>query len=455
MSGPHQDADSVDLAIIGAGAAGLMAAIWAGRSAREAGITPRIVALDGAAKLGAKILVAGGGRCNVTHHEVDAAAYAGGSRNAIRKVIRRFDVPQTVEFFRRLGVELKREDTGKLFPVTDSARTVLDALLSAAQSVGVDLRTRHRVDSIERNGDGFVIRAPDNASDWPNWGELRAKRVIIACGGMSLPKTGSDGHGYRFVKSLGHTVTPRVFPSLVPLTLPEDHWARTLAGVATDATLEVRTSTNKRLASFTNALLFTHFGISGPVTLDISRYYLDEASSGGAKLVANWLPGETAETVDAALLELGGRSVHRWLSEKLPDRLARQLIELAGLDIAATGATLTREKRRLLVQTLTALELAVTGSRGFRHAEVTAGGVPLTEVRLETMESRVVPSLHLVGEILDVDGRIGGFNFQWAWATGFIAGSGIDWLATPRSNAEASSKLHCDTDDVSVRTDHG
>lgn len=425
MTTAADDTDSVDLAIIGAGAAGLMAAIWSGRSAKAAGGKPRIVALDGAAKLGAKILVAGGGRCNVTHHEVDAAAYAGGSRNAIRNVIRRFDVPQTVEFFRSLGVELKREDTGKLFPVTDSARTVLDALLAAARDAGVDVRTRHRVDSIEHVDDHFVIRAPDDESPWPTWGALRARRVIIACGGMSLPKTGSDGHGYRLVKSLGHTVTPRVFPSLVPLTLPEDHWGRTLAGVSTSATLEVRAATNKRITSFTNALLFTHFGISGPVTLDISRYYLDEAACGSAKLIANWLPEKSTESVDAALLDLGSRTVLRWLTDQLPERLARVLIELAGSDPAATGATLTRDQRRQLVQTLTALELPVTGSRGFRHAEVTAGGVPLNEIHLKTMESRITPGLSLVGEVLDVDGRIGGFNFQWAWATGYIAGCAV------------------------------
>lgn len=425
MKTPQPDCESVDLAIVGVGAAGLMAAIWAGRSARAAGGKPRIVALDGAAKLGAKILVAGGGRCNVTHHEVDAAAYAGGSRNAIRNVIRRFDVPRTVEFFRDLGVELKQEDTGKLFPVTDSARTVLEALLGAARDAGVDIRTRHRVESIERIDDDFVIRAPNDDSKWPDWGSLRARRVIFACGGMSLPKTGSDGHGYRLVKSLGHTVTPRVFPSLVPLTLPEDHWGRSLAGVSMKATLEVRTATNKRITSFTNALLFTHFGISGPVTLDISRYYLDEAANGNAKLIANWLPGESTESVDAALLQLGSRTVHRWLADQLPDRLARRLIDLAGVDPVATGATLTREQRRELVHTLTALELPIAGSRGFRHAEVTAGGVPLSEIHLKTMESRATPGLYLVGEILDVDGRIGGFNFQWAWATGYIAGCAV------------------------------
>lgn len=454
MSNPHSEPAHVDLAIIGAGAAGLMAAIWAGRSAKAAGVRPRIVALDGAAKLGAKILVAGGGRCNVTHYAVDESAYAGSTRPAIRKVLRRFDVPRTVEFFRELGVELKREETGKLFPVTDSARTVLDALLQAARDAGVEIRPRHRVQSMERAGDGFVICGPEESSEWPSWGRLVASRVILATGGQSLPKSGSDGRGYALAKSLGHSVTPRIFPSLVPLTLPEDHFARTLAGVSTPATLEVRDARGKRIATFTNALLFTHFGVSGPVVLDISRFYLDAAASGGASLVANWLPQETDQSVDAALQRLGGRTIMRWLAESLPERLARALLDEAGIDASETGGSLTREKRRALVDALCRMPLPVTGNRGFRHAEVTAGGVPLSEVRLETMESRLTPGLHLIGEILDVDGRIGGFNFQWAWATGYIAGSGVTWTSQDEDGA-APSAVHSDPHDVPVRSDHG
>lgn len=446
--------EHVDLAIVGAGAAGLMAAIWAGRRAKAAGVEIRIVVLDGAAKLGAKILVAGGGRCNVTHHAVDETAYAGSSRHAVRKILRRFDVPQTIAFFREIGVELKREETGKLFPVTDSARTVLNALLRAAADAGVEIRTRRRVDSIARSSDGFILRAPANG-EHPDWGAMSARRVVLATGGMSLPKTGSDGHGYRIAKSFGHSVTPRIFPALVPLTLPEDHFARRLAGVAIPATLDVRSGAGKRLAQTTNAVLFTHFGISGPATLDISRHFLDAAASGPTIMLANWLPGETESAIDGALLGLGRRSILRWLSERLPERLARALLHVANVEATAVGAALTREQRRRLSRALCAVELPVTGSRGFRHAEVTAGGVPLSEVRLETMESRLAPGLYLAGEILNVDGRIGGFNFQWAWATGFITGNAILWLAPPTGPAEAPSPVHCDPDDVPVRTDHG
>lgn len=420
-----------DVAVVGAGAAGLMAAIWAGRTAKAAGRRISVVALDGASRLGAKILVAGGGRCNVTHHAVDESAYAGSSRNAIRKVLRSFDVPRTIEFFRERGVDLKREETGKLFPTTDQARTVLDALLSAAADAGAELVYPWRVESVRREGDGFVIvRTPHG----PGEPEIRARRVILATGGRSLPKSGSDGHGYEIARSLGHTITPRVFPALVPLTLPKDHFICGLSGLTVPATIELRSGSGKRIVSFTNSTLCTHFGLSGPGVLDISRYYLDAAAearetrSAPPVLVLNWLPGQTAAGFDQKLQEAsragGGGGAARFLMNTLPERLARAICEHAGVDPAAPLHQLTREKRRALVQATTELPLPITGDRGYTHAEVTAGGVPLSEIHLETMESRVCPGLHLCGEICDVDGRIGGFNFQWAWASGFVAGSG-------------------------------
>ena len=196
-----------DVVIVGAGAAGLMAGVWAARSNR------RVVLLDGARTLGAKILVAGGGRCNVTHHVVDETAFAGSTRKAIRKVLRRFDADQTVRFFASLDVELKREDTGKLFPVTDDARTILDALVGAVRSAGGEIRHPQRVERINVVPGGFVLSG--------DWGELVSTRIILATGGKSLPKTGSDGGGYALARSIGHSITARIFPSLVPLTLAQ------------------------------------------------------------------------------------------------------------------------------------------------------------------------------------------------------------------------------------------
>jgi predicted Rossmann fold flavoprotein len=398
----------VDLAVIGAGAAGLMAAIWARRTAPDRSV----VLLDGARTLGAKILVSGGGRCNVTHQAVDETAFAGSSPPAIRKVLRRFDVAATVAFFRELGVELKREETGKLFPVTDRARTVLEALLEAARAAGVAVRHPWRVAGL---APGFVLTAADGET-------LGAARVVLATGGRSLPKTGSDGGGYALARGLGHTLTPRVFPGLVPLTLPRDHFLCALSGLSAPAALEVRSGSGRRVVSFTGSTLCTHFGLSGPAVLDVSRYWIDALlDDPGARLVASFLPGVPAEAVDEALR---AAAPARFLEGRLPERLARALCEAAGAPWSTPAHRLTREARRSLARTITELALPVTGDRGFNYAEVTAGGVPLSELDLGTMESRRCAGLSLCGEICDVDGRIGGFNFQWAWASGYVAGLG-------------------------------
>lgn len=429
---------------MGAGAAGLFAAIFA---ARHAGSGARIVALDGAKKLGAKILVAGGGRCNVTHHVVDELQYAGTSRHAIRNVLGRFPVARTIEFFAQQGVQLKQEETGKLFPISDDAHSVLDAILAACSRAGVRVHHPWRVDAVARDGADFVLRGPAGAA-------VRAQRVVLATGGMALPRTGSDGAGYAFAKALGHSVTPRVFPSLVPLLLPKGFWTSDLSGVSLKANLRVvqpraalpapsnpstaearaaALASAKPVASFTNSVLFTHFGLSGPAALDVSRYWTasqpEDASAPaerpGGVLLASWLNPLAEQATTESLTRWFAPSLRRWLCEQgLPERVAIALLREAGLAENATGQGLSRASRLALLRLLFACELPVVGDRGFTFAEVTAGGVPLSEVRLDTMESRVCPGLFLCGELLDVDGRVGGFNFQWAWASGFVAGQG-------------------------------
>ena len=402
-----------DLLIIGGGAAGLFAGIHAGRAGH------RVVILEGARKVGAKILVAGGGRCNVTHHHVDERAFAGASAPAIRKVLRRFTADDTVDFFAAEGVSLKREDTGKLFPTTDDARTVLRALLHALRETGAELRHPRRVDQVTHDGDGFVARG--------EWGELRAPRLLLATGGKALPKSGSDGLGYDFARTLGHSVNPDIHPALVPLILPGDHPLRTLSGISLPATVRITRPSGKILSSFTNSLLFTHFGLSGPAALDISRYWraawLEDPAVEFRLAV---LPDLPAEELDARWRAEQATTVIAALRRDLPERCARTVSTLANVNPEVRLGQLGRDDRRRLVETCTNLLLPIEGDRGFTHAEVTMGGVPLSEVRLETMESRLRPGLFLAGEILDVDGRIGGFNFQWAWASGYLVGTSLD-----------------------------
>jgi len=402
-----------DILVIGAGAAGLFAATWAGRAAAAAGQPLALTAVDTARKLGAKILVAGGGRCNVTHERVAEADYAGSSPAAIRKVLRRFTVAETVAWFEAAGVPLKVEDTGKLFPTSDSARTVLDALVREATRAGTELVHPARVTQLGKEGDCFVATTEA--------GDLRASRVILCTGGKSLPKSGSDGTGLRLAQSLGHSLTSPIVPSLVPLLLPTGHWITTLSGLTLPTAVTLRSATGKKLFATTGSTLCTHVGLSGPAILDASRHWLmTRDADAAATLWLNWLPGESPESIDRLLVEHQRRGGLALLRERLPDRLARTLCQQAE---AVAGGDLSREARKRLVSLVTATPLPITGDRGFAVAEATAGGVPLAEVRLESMESRVCPGLHLAGELLDVDGRIGGFNFQWAWASGFVAGS--------------------------------
>jgi hypothetical protein len=383
-------------------------------AARQRGPGP-VVCLDGAAPIGKKILISGGGRCNVTHDVVGASAFAGASPNAIRNVLRRFDVPATIAFFRDLGVGLVREDTGKLFPASNRARTVLDALVRGVAASGAALRAPWRVAEITRDTRGFVLSGPA--------GTLEAERIVLATGGRSVPQTGSDGHGYALARALGHSVTP-VWPALVPLVLPRGHALTTLAGVTVRARLTIETASGKRGVSFVDSLVFTHGGLSGPAVLDVSRHWIAaRREDAGVRLVANWVPEGGEATVHAALRAPGPAGVVRRLHPHMPERLARTLCELAGVDGSAPASSLPKGWQRAVVEAATALVLPVTGDRGFGHAEVTAGGVPLTEIRLATMESRVSPGLYVCGEICDVDGRIGGYNFQWAWASGWVAGT--------------------------------
>jgi predicted Rossmann fold flavoprotein len=402
--------DKYDIAVIGAGAAGLMAAISAARAGA------RVAAIDGAKRIGAKILISGGGRCNVTNEAVRASDF-NGSRNAIAKVLRTFGVADTVAFFEDLGVPLKREETGKLFPVSNRARDVVDALLTAAEDAGVEIITGMRVDVAQTllsdvaqtllSVPGFVIN-----------GVLHADRIILAAGGRSVPKTGSDGSGYDLARALGHTVT-RTFPALVPLIVTKGHWITEISGTSVEAELAVKSPTGRVVQRNRGSMLFTHFGLSGPAVLDISRHWI---AGQPATLAANFLPGETFESLDAMLVDAAQRNPRATIASVLRHRLPDRLIAHLASDTPL--GRLPKDERRRIVHDVVSFTLPVIRDRGFDYAEVTAGGVPLEEIDLNTMESRLCKGLYLCGEILDVDGRIGGFNFQWAWASGRAAGMG-------------------------------
>lgn len=406
---------SHDLAIIGAGAAGLASAIFAAQSAPHR----RIILLDGAKTIGAKILVSGGGRCNVTHDQVTPEDF-NAPRNIVKNILAAFDAAATVKWFASLGVELKREETGKLFPVTDSAKTVLAALLRRCAELGVEIRTTTRVKEImpgEESHLPFTIQF--------DGGQLRSPRLILATGGRSLPRSGSDGSGWELARRLGHTVTS-TYAALVPLVLDARMFHAQLAGIAHPAGLSTYAS-GKLIDRRTGDLLWTHFGISGPVVMDASRHWIIAHETGAKpELRCNFLPGEGFETLEQQLIALCSlrprAAIATVLSGKLPERVLLALLAHLHIPASLAAGQLSRDARRSLVHALTALPLPVTSHRGWNYAEVTAGGIPLSEVNYRTMESRKTPGLFFAGEILDCDGRIGGFNFQWAWSTGYLAG---------------------------------
>jgi predicted Rossmann fold flavoprotein len=380
-----------------------------------------IVILEGARKPGAKILISGGGRCNVTNVAVTEADFWGGRETIVRRILRAFPAAQTVAFFVELGVPLHEEADGKLFPDTNRARDVLDALLRGASDAGVTLLSDHRAHSVARTDEGFRIVTGRGALD--------ARAVVLSTGGQSLPKTGSDGAGYTIAERLGHTIVPTT-PGLAPLVLGgANAFYQTLSGVSHDAELTVWV--NRAAAHrLRGAMLWTHFGVSGPVALNASRHWARARLDGHAvAITVNFCPGRSFDRLDTYLRELVRErpktTVQTALSALVPASVAAALLDHLSIATRLAFAHLSREDRRRLAHALTEWPLPVTETRGYNFAEVTAGGVALQEIDPGTMQSRLCPGLFLVGEMLDVDGRIGGFNFQWAWASARVAADGL------------------------------
>ena len=399
---------------MGAGAAGLATAIFA----RRRGVRSAVVVLDGARTVGAKILVSGGGRCNVTNRRVGPRDFHGGSQGALGRILAGFDVDATTSFFHEIGVPLREEENGKLFPRSGRARTVLDGLLAETRRLDIEVRTGTRVERIARGPLGFHLHTARET--------LPVRLVVLATGGRSLPKTGSDGGGYVLAASVGHSVTPQT-PALVPLVL-EDGLHKGLSGVAVEVDLWVKAS--PKVVRLRGPLLFTHFGVSGPVVLDASRHWCQAQAAGSpCEMWVSFFPGMDFSSAEAWLLEGSRRNpsglLRGLLAERLPASLAAALLARAGVPEDIRMSRLPREARRRLLAEAVKWTLPVRESRGYNVAEVTAGGVPLSEVNPTTMESRRAAGLYLVGEILDVDGRLGGFNFQWAWSSAWAAAGGL------------------------------
>jgi predicted Rossmann fold flavoprotein len=411
-----------DVAIVGAGAAGLATAIFAGRRSRGA----RLAVFDGAKRPGAKILVSGGARCNVTNVVVGESDFWGGRSAVVRRVLRAFTAADATAFFRGIGVPLHEEEDGKIFPDSNRARDVLDALLRELRLAGATLLTDHRVlDVVQLPGSGFAIATTR--------GEYQSRSVVLATGGLSLPKSGSDGAGLSIAERLGHTIVPTT-PALAPLLLAgNEPLHKELAGVAHPAELSIWAN-GRIVRKLRGSMLWTHVGISGPVALNASRHWLRLTMEGlQPSITLNLCGGDAFEAIQSRMTDLARDrpkpSLQVLLASLIPASVAAAMLNTLAIDPLTTAAHVTRSVRKRLSHSLAEWPLPVTGSRGYNHAEATAGGISLAEINPATMESRVCPGLFLVGEMLDVDGRLGGFNFQWAWSSAFVAaGALVDTL---------------------------
>jgi len=421
-----------DILIIGAGAAGLTAGIFAGERLAKASERRRVWVVDGSRKPGAKILVSGGSRCNVTNEAVSEGDFWGGPRPLIKRVLRRFGQPGTLRWFDELGVPLKLEATGKFFPESDSSKTVLAALLRRLEEVGTRLFASTRVTGLQPAEDGawrVTLQEPNPIGR----AEVRAGRVIVATGGLALPKSGSDGWGLSTLQELGHAIVPTT-PALAPLVCdpnavdPDWSYAAAYAdwfGLTMDVRLALEDrGSGKRLEARDGSLVFTHFGLSGPAALDLSRHFLRSRLENPSQqvLVRLGLPSlATYEAANEWLQQAASANPRREVSRALEALLPRRLAEQYGAGLPKL-AELPKGERKRLARALSGLPMPVVGDRGYTYAETTAGGVDLRDVDVRTMASKRHPTLYLAGEVLDVDGRLGGFNFTWAWSTGYIAG---------------------------------
>lgn len=394
----------LSVAVVGAGAAGLVAASFA--AAAGASVTLLERTKDG----GRKILISGGGRCNVLPSVLAPERFVTDSpAHLLRGMLRAWPLHEQREFFERdLDIPLAlEEESGKLFPRSNRARDIRDGLVAHARARGVEIRFDTTVSDVSRNGSAFTIATSS--------GDLQFDRVVLATGGLSVPATGSDGTGLTIAQRLGHSMVG-TYPALAPLLAKNDVHA-SLAGVSLNVRL--RAKIGARTVESFGGFLFTHRGYSGPSVLDLSHL----TERGQAPVIrAQWSPLTAADWQTE--FDARSASVAAILGRHIPARLAEQLMIDAGVLLDRRTSSFTREERIRLIEMLTAYPLPWSGSEGYKKAEVTGGGVALSEVDPKTLESKRVAGLYLCGEMLDAFGPIGGHNFSWAWATGRAAGLG-------------------------------
>jgi len=396
--------DHCDVLIIGGGAAGLMCAITAGRS----GLRVRV--LEHANRVGKKILMSGGGRCNFTNTGAGPANYISANPHFCKSALARYTPADFIELVERHGIAYHEKELGQLF-CDESSKQIVAMLLAECEAAGVEIRTSCTIERVV-HGDAGDFRVHTSQ------GECSAPALVVACGGLSIPRMGATGFGYELARQFGHAVLP-TRAGLVPLTLSGKHQERLdgLSGVAFPVTATANGT------SFSNFMLLTHRGVSGPAILQVSSYWQP-----GDALLLDLLPGSDAmETLLRLRRERPAAELRTLLGELLPRRFAQRLCEtwLAPLRPQRPVRQFNERELREVATLLQAWPLVASGTEGYRTAEVTLGGVDTDGLSSTTMQSRHVPGLYFIGEVVDVTGWLGGYNFQWAWASAHAAGTAL------------------------------
>lgn len=416
LSNMKNPTDTVyDVAVIGGGPSGMMAA------ARVAARGKKVVLIEKNPTLGKKLLITGGGRCNVLNKTLDVRTLLeryGSAREFLFSAFSQFAAADSIQFFEEQGVALKEENDRRMFPVTDSARTIFDALLKRVHDTRVEVRTSMPIAHVERLGEEFIVHG--------RGGELfRAHSLIVATGGTSRPETGSTGDALVWLKTFGHTIVQNDF-ALVPIAL-SDAWAKTLGGVTLPAIKLTLRADGVKVQAKLGKLLFTHFGVSGPTILNMSKKVGELLEHADVIIDLDLFPQADHGALRGQLTELLGTESNKMLKNTLrqvmPAALVGPLLALVSIDGDTKNHSVSTEDRKALVQLLKAIPLHPSGLLGADKAIVSSGGVPLTEVDPRTMQSRLVPGLYLVGDVIDIDRPSGGYSLQLCWTTGHVAGT--------------------------------
>lgn len=404
--------------VVGGGAAGMMAAIAAAKEGHQ------VELLERNEKLGKKIYITGKGRCNVTNAcDLDEFfTNIVSNEKFLYSSIYQYDNQAVMEFFEKNGCPLKVERGNRVFPVSDHASDITKALADKMKELGVRVTFHCKVEDLivkEDGSIGGVITAKKERKT--------ADRVILATGGLSYEPTGSDGSGIKILEQHGHKIVdPK--PALVPFELKEDYGARLQGLALKNVNFSIKNGKKKVYDGF-GEMLFTHFGISGPLVISASSYYVKQMYGKEVKCTIDLKPALTDEQLDKRILrefeENKNKQFKNSLDKLFPAKLIPVMIELSGIDPEKKVNEITKEERKNLVCQIKNWEMTITGTRGFREAIITQGGVNVKQVNPSTMESKVIPGLFIVGEMLDIDALTGGFNLQLAWSTGYLAGSSI------------------------------